>query len=67
MKKLLSRMVEGISPISSIFSFFFHAVSIYTGLPEYLGGTRCSSWLRHCSTSLKVAGSIPDTVIGILH
>jgi len=25
------------------------------------------SWLRHCSTSQKVAGSIPDCVIVILH
>ena len=25
-----------------------------------------SSWLRHCSTSRKVAGSIPDGVIGII-
>ena len=25
------------------------------------------SWLRHCATSRKVAGSIPDGVIGILH
>jgi hypothetical protein len=25
------------------------------------------SWLRHCATSQKVTGSIPDGVIGILH
>jgi hypothetical protein len=25
------------------------------------------SWLRHCATSRKVAGSIPDGVIGIFH
>jgi hypothetical protein len=25
------------------------------------------SWLRHCTTSLKVAGSIPDGVIGIFY
>jgi len=25
------------------------------------------SWLRHCATSRKVAGSIPDGVTGILH
>ena len=31
------------------------------------GGTRWRSWLRHCATSRKVAGSIPDGVIGILH
>jgi len=31
------------------------------------GGTRWRSWLRHCATSRKVAGSIPDSVIGIFH
>jgi len=30
-------------------------------------GTRWRSWLRHCATSRKVAGSIPDGVTGILH
>jgi hypothetical protein len=25
------------------------------------------TWLRHCATSWKVAGSIPDGVIGIFH
>ena len=28
-------------------------------------GTRWRSWLRHCTTSRKVAGSIPDGAIGI--
>jgi hypothetical protein len=28
--------------------------------------TRWRSWLRHCATSRKVAGSIPDGVIGIV-
>jgi len=31
------------------------------------GGTRWRSWLRHCATSRKVAGSISDGVIGIFH
>jgi hypothetical protein len=31
------------------------------------GGTRWRSWLEHCTTSRKVAGSIPDGVIGIFH
>jgi len=30
-------------------------------------GTRWHSWLRHCVTSRKVAGSIQDVVIGIFH
>jgi len=33
----------------------------------YCGGTRWRSWLRHCVTSRKVAGSIPDVVGGIFH
>jgi len=31
------------------------------------GGTRWRSWLRHCATSRKVAGSIPGGVTGIFH
>ena len=34
---------------------------------EGVWGTRWRSWLRHCATSHKVAGSIPDGVIGIFH
>ena len=30
-------------------------------------GTRWRSWLRYCSTSLKVTSSIPEGVIGIFH
>ena len=30
-------------------------------------GMRWRSWLRHCATSRKVAGSIPDSVFGIFH
>jgi len=34
---------------------------------HYLEGTWRCSWLRHCATSRKDAGSIPNGVIGILH
>ena len=30
-------------------------------------GTQWRSWLRHCATSRKIAGSISDGVIGIFH
>jgi hypothetical protein len=30
-------------------------------------GTQWRSWLRHCATSRKVAGSIPHVVIRIFH
>jgi len=33
----------------------------------YKGGTRWCGWLRHCATSWKVAGLIPDGVTGIFH
>jgi len=33
----------------------------------YSRGTRWRSWLRHCATSRKVAGSIPDSFIGTFH
>jgi hypothetical protein len=29
--------------------------------------TSVAQWLRHCATNRKVAGSIPDGVIGIFH
>jgi hypothetical protein len=37
--------------------------------PEYRlpWGTRWCIWLRHCAKSRKVAGAIPDGVIGIFH
>jgi len=31
------------------------------------GVTLWNSWLRHCATSRKVVGSIPDGIIGIFH
>jgi hypothetical protein len=34
---------------------------------EVSGGTPWHSWLRHCTTSRKVAGLIPDGVIGTFH
>ena len=32
-----------------------------------LWGTAVAQWLRRCATNSKVAGSIPDGVIGIFH
>ena len=34
---------------------------------ETIWGTRWRSWLRHCATSRKVEGSIPDGFTGIFH
>ena len=40
---------------------------ICCSLFNYNGGTRQHSWLRHCATSRKVTGSVPDGVIEIFH
>jgi hypothetical protein len=46
----------------------FGTLNIHVYIYIYIvGGTRWRSWLRHCATNRKVAGSIPDGVIGIFH
>ena len=34
---------------------------------HYIRGTQQCSWLMHCATRRKVAGSIPGGVLGIFH
>ena len=46
--------------------YFFPFLFFYPS-PENLRGRRCRSWLSHCATSRKVAGSIPVCVIRIFH
>jgi hypothetical protein len=43
---------------------FILAARIFIYLPDFPGGMRSCSWLRHCATSRKVMGLIPDEVIG---
>ena len=47
------------TPPRSITLLFIHTTTFW--------GTQWRSWLRHCATSRKVSGSIPDGVIGIFH
>jgi len=49
------------------YALFGFPVPIFTKYSCIKGGTRWNSWLRHCATNRKVAGSIPDGVIGIFH
>ena len=35
--------------------------------PKKTGGNQWRNWLRHCASRRKVAGSIPDGVIRIVH
>jgi len=46
---------------------FYAAIIYYLFSFTYLWGTRWRSWLRHCATSRKVAGSIADGVTGAFH
>jgi hypothetical protein len=47
---------------NNLLSLFVITINITSSLQQ-----RWRSWLRHCATSRKVAGSIPDGVIGIFH
>ena len=40
--------------------------AIFISSSAWSGGPRWRSWLRHCATSQKVAGSIPDGVIDVI-
>jgi hypothetical protein len=59
---------------SAMFMYCLEGLSKYSVYVEHLlsvtwlrGGTWWRSWLRHCATSWKVAGLIPDGVTGIFH
>ena len=43
------------------------AVAIYNDRYNICTGTAVAQWLRCCAANWKVAGSIPDGVIGIFH
>jgi hypothetical protein len=51
---------------SKYFYLYVSSSSLYPALPSKRG-TRWRSWVRHCATSRKVAGTIPDGVIGTFH
>jgi len=46
---------------------FFYVFSVGMKTGGGGGGTAVAQWLRLCATNRKVAGSIPDGVIGIFH
>ena len=48
-------------------SYFTCRSDTYLSIWKQKNLTRRHSWLRHCATRRKVAGSIPDGVTGIFH
>jgi hypothetical protein len=50
-------------------SGMWHCHCHWSGSSLHLKGLQClpCSWFRHCTTSWKVTGSIPDGVTGIFH
>ena len=54
-----------------LISYFLLSLSGYDSTiklnKQHIYMLRWRSWLRHCATNRKVAGSIPDGVIGTLH
>ena len=55
--------VTGLFESISVSSYLYRATN-FVHLPSTF---RWRSWLRHCATSRKVAGSVPDGVIGNFH
>ena len=59
---------EFIDLVQMNFLFFSVGPEAASKAVQFLyGGTRWRSWLRHCATSRKFAGSISDGATGILH
>ena len=53
--------------VSTPMKNFIFCVSYILQFVAYSYGTAVAQWLRCCATNQKVAGSIPDGVIGIFH
>ena len=53
--------------LSIIIKYFHASLILYRSWKMWGGGTAVAQWLRCCATNRKVAGSIPQVVIGILH
>jgi hypothetical protein len=58
-------LVKGLDKISS--GSFIPFDGSFLGYDLSQMGQAVAQWLRHCPTNRKVAGSIPDGVIGIFH
>jgi len=54
-------------PLLNYFKSNPHLSCLFVTIIFITADTRWRSWLRHCATSRKVAGSIPDGVTGIFH
>jgi hypothetical protein len=68
-RTFLSSKKSGLLNLLFIFihRLYHECVSVFWIFYVPTGGTAWGSWSRYCATSRKVAGSIPDGVIGIFH
>ena len=62
----IKKILPSLFPKYHLIFLFIEHYQCYSS-PFYIWGTVWRSWLRHCTTSRKVAGSIPNVVIGICH
>jgi hypothetical protein len=56
-----------IETLLNTFVFLFIRLCFIIISRHEVWGTALEQWLRYCATNRKVAGSIPDVVIGIFH
>jgi hypothetical protein len=69
------QLTNGIEKVHILYSLDDYRGSVSGASESYIDvlyltvwwGTAVAQWLRYCATNQKVAGSIPDGVIGIFH
>ena len=66
-KMVLGQFCLPVGRFSLPVSFHHYSILIFHASTTDIRGMRWRSWLRHCATSRKVVGSIPENVIGIFH
>ena len=64
---LALKIVHYIFTPNMLRSYIQNSLRIFSFSCSFIRGTRWRSWKKHCATNQKVAGSIPDEVIGIFH
>ena len=67
LQKLFSDRCTEISNFGLLLYVFFFFIMLFSVCSSCMRGTRWRSWMKHCATSRKVTGSIPDGVTGIFH
>ena len=65
--QMIAKLIVGLPFLHMHVTRFAYQAEEFLQCTDIREGTAVSQWLRCCATNRKVAGSIPDGVIGIFH